>query len=121
MKIQNYKDLIVWQKSRELVKNVYIIAEKLPKHEQFGLNAQIRRCAVSVPSNIAEGHSRNSIKEYIHFLYIAFGSLAELETQLILACDIGYFSETELNTIFQQIAEIQRMITGLRKSLSPKT
>lgn len=83
--MKTYKDLIVWQKSIELVKEIYLLTEDFPKEEIYGLTSQIRRCAVSIPSNIAEGKMRTTNKEFSHFLSIAYGSGAELETQLILA------------------------------------
>lgn len=114
--IKNYKDLNVWQLSRSLVKDIYLITEELPKHEQFGLISQIRRASVSVPSNIAEGHSRTSTKDYIRFISMAIGSLAELETQLILCCDLGYVELADNQ--YEKIYELQRMLHGLRKKLN---
>lgn len=119
MEIKNYKDLKVWQKSRLLVKEIYCLTKSFPKEEQFGLTSQIRRASVSVPSNIAEGHSRTSTKDYIQFVSIAIGSLAEVETQLLLACDLGFITEAESNNSFSLIHEIQRMLHALRKSLKP--
>lgn len=88
MALNSYKDLIVWQKSYELVKLVYSLTSDLPNNEQFGLVSQMRRCAISIPSNIAEGQQRNNVKEYRQFLGIAQGSAAELETQLLLCRDL---------------------------------
>lgn len=113
--ITNHKDLEVWKKSIELSKNVYIITKKFPKEEIYGLTSQIRRAVVSVASNIAEGAARNSDKEFIHFLYISLGSLAELETQLIISKDIGYLDKIDIN-----LEEIRKMILGLIKYLKNK-
>ncbi|MDB2414959.1 four helix bundle protein, partial [Rickettsiales bacterium] len=117
--IKNYKDLNVWQKARILVKDIYNVSCNFPKNEQFGLTSQIKRSVVSVPSNIAEGHSRTSTKDYINYISISIGSLAEVETQLILAEDLGFVSNNETRIIFQNINELQRMLHGLRKSLKP--
>ncbi len=115
MPITSYKQLTVWQKSFELVRQVYVLTEKLPKHEQFGLSNQIRRCAVSIPSNIAEGQQRHSRKEYLQFLAIARGSAAELDTQLLLIESIyGLDCEKELSLL----DEVQRMLTVLTNKLS---
>lgn len=88
MKIKSYKELIVWQRSIELVEEVYKIINKLPKTEEYALSPQMRRAAIAIPSNIAEGYRRNGIKEFIQFLYIALGSSAELETQLLISAKI---------------------------------
>jgi four helix bundle protein len=118
MSLNSYKDLIVWQKSYELVKQAYKLTECLPKTEQFGLVSQIRRCAVSVPSNIAEGQQRHNIKEYKHFLGIAKGSAAELETQLLLCKDLyGKDITTQLRLLY----EVQKMLGSLNRKLVPKT
>lgn len=116
--VQSYRDLTVWQKSFELSKQVYLLTQKLPKSEQFGLSSQLQRCAVSIPSNIAEGNQRNSTKEFVQFLGIARGSVAELETQLLLVRDIyGMDVDLELGVL----REIQRMINALIKTLRAKT
>ncbi len=115
--MHNFRELKVWKKSRILVKDVYILTQKFPKAEQFGLTSQIRRSAISVPSNIAEGCGRDTKKQLSHFLEIAMGSSCELETQLLLAFDIGYLTEIELNTVVTQINKIQKMIVGFKKSL----
>ncbi len=114
----NYKDLMVWQKSISLVKTIYKIIKLLPKDELYGLSDQIRRSAVSIPSNIAEGFERNSIKEYIHFLYIALGSSSELETQLIICKEIGFIQE--IDAVTNDIDEIKKMLNGLISSLKRK-
>lgn len=109
----DYKDLIVWQKSRALVRLIYILTKKLPRDELFGLTNQIRRAVVSIPSNIAEGYSRGSNKEFIHFLRIAKGSAAEVETQLILCTDLGYLSPGEIKEAISLYDEIIRMLGAL--------
>ena len=110
-----YEQLNVWQESMNLVTEVYTIVKKLPKEELFSLSDQIRRSAVSIPSNIAEGSSRNSKKEFIQFLYIALGSLCELETQLKICINIGYLQNLE--NIFNQTEKIKKMINALISSL----
>lgn len=89
MYLKSYKELTVWQKSIELVKEIYKITNQLPKNEIYGLSIQIRRAAISIPSNIAEGHLRKNLKEYLQFLRVAYSSSAEVETQLVIAKDIS--------------------------------
>lgn len=119
MSTQSYKDLIVWQKSIELVKIVYILTKQLPKEEVYGLSSQMRRCAVSIPSNIAEGQKRNSVSEYIQFLYIANSSAAELETQLIIIKEV--YSNLDTSQCDQLLEEVQKMTAVLIGKLKPKT
>jgi four helix bundle protein len=95
-KTNTHKDLDVWKLGIELVKEVYILTRELPQNEQFGLVAQMRRCAVSIPSNIAEGAARNSKKEYLQFLYIALGSMSELETQLIISKELNFIDDSKV-------------------------
>lgn len=114
MKQQNYKELIIWQKSMKLTKDVYSLCESLSKHEKYGLTSQLQRAAVSIPSNIAEGLQRASDKEFLRFLSIAKGSSAELETQLILVKDIYGIDTGALQV---EIDEIQRMIQALKNKL----
>ena len=118
--VQNYQDLIVWQKSMELAKTVYFLVKKLPKEELFALSNQMRRAAVSIPSNIAEGHARNSTKEFLRFLAIARGSKAELETQLFLGVRVGYFVESDITTSISLLCEVGKMIFALSNSLKLK-
>ena len=115
--IKDFKDLIVWQKAMELVAEVYILVKKLPKEELFALSDQMRRAAISTPSNIAEGQGRNSSKEYVRFLAFAKGSKAELETQLLLCVKINYLNILEIETAINLIHEIGKMINALQKSL----
>ena len=117
-KIQSYKDLTIWQKSIELTKIIYTLTKSYPKEEQYGLTAQIRRAAVSVPSNIAEGHTRYGSREFTHFLYIARGSLAEIDTQSYIAQQLGYIDEQQYLSIFSKIDELQRMIFSLIDKLN---
>jgi four helix bundle protein len=103
-----------------LVKEIYLLSQAFPDSESFGLTSQIRRAIVSVPSNIAEGHSRRGLADYINFVSIAIGSLAEVETQLILAHDLGYTEQNQTEITQQKLTEVQKMLTGLRQSLQDK-
>ena len=116
MQGKNHKELLVWQKAMQLVVDVYNLIRLLPKEETYGLSDQMRRAAISIPSNIAEGNARSSQKDMVHFLYIAQGSRAELETQLELCELIGYISKERLEPVLMQTQEIGRMLSGLIKS-----
>jgi four helix bundle protein len=118
--IRSYQDLNVWQLSISLAESVYRMTATFPKHELYGLSSQMQRAAVSVPSNIAEGNSRDSTREYLHHLSIAVGSLAELETQSIIAGRLGYCAAQETDAFLTQTKEIGRMISGLQRSLKRK-
>ena len=111
--MKNYQELIVWQKSMRLVHEVYSLIRELPKEERFALGAQMRRCVVSIPSNIAEGHGRHSTQEYIHFLHVARGSLYELETQLFICMDQAYFSQAQTQASFSLCEEVGRLLNAL--------
>lgn len=113
--MKSHKDLAVWQRSLDLVSTVYSVTRTWPKEEVFGLTSQVRRAAVSVPSNIAEGAGRNSSAEFNRFLSIAQGSLAELETQLEIARRIEF--PGDIQQMQQSIDSIRRMLIGLQKSL----
>jgi four helix bundle protein len=113
-----YKDLIAWQKAMTLVRSVYELTQTWPQHEQFGLTNQVRRAAVSIPSNIAEGKGRSGIREYSHHLSVAHGSLCELETQLLIAQDLGYVVDHQCAPVLQQAAEVGRLLRGLIRSLT---
>ena len=115
--MNNFRELKVWQRSIELVKEVYQITQHHPKEEMYGLTNQIRRCSVSVPSNIAEGAGRGSSNEFNHFLSIALGSSFELETELIISNELKYITKEELALLITELNEIQKMIRGLQKSL----
>ena len=114
---QSYKDLVAWQKSMDLVVEIYRATEGFPKHELYGLTSQIRRAAVSVPSNIAEGQAHYSKPEFRHFLRHARGSLAEVETQLLIARRLNYLSQPPTDKLLNSVAEIGRILNGLIASL----
>ena len=119
--MKTFKDLMVWQKSMDLVKLVYKITKSFPVEEKFSLTSQIQRSVISIPSNIAEGKLRSTNKNFIQFLYISLGSCAELETQIIIAKDIGYIKAADFEKIQTDVNEIMKMITGLiKKLLEPK-
>ena len=118
MKTSDYKELQVWQKAMDLVVEIYKISKLLPKEEVYGISDQLRRSAVSIPSNIAEGQSRNSAKEFIQFLSIARGSLAELETQLLICIKVNMLSEDNITEAQNIITEIGKMIKGLMNNLT---
>lgn len=111
--MSSYKELSVWQKSIQLVIDIYKLTKTFPKDEIYGLVSQMQRAAVSIPSNIAEGNERNSKKEFIHFLHIARGSLAELETQLVIAEKLNYINQNQSTQILNNCHEIGKMINGL--------
>ncbi len=115
--VRSYKDLVVWQKSMALVTEVYRASQEFHKEELFGLTSQIRRAAVSVPSNIAEGHARTSKKEFQYFLSNARGSLAELETQLTIAHQLAYINGSAINQLLDRLGEVGRILSGLLSSL----
>ena len=114
MAIDSYRRLIVWQKSYQLVKDVYLLTKALPRDERFGLVSQMRRCSVSIPSNIAEGQQRNNAKEYKQFLGIARGSAAELSTQLLLVRDLY---KIDVTALLEEIEGIQKMLYALIRKL----
>ncbi len=118
MKVKSYKELIVWQKSMTAAKEVYFVVKRLPKEESFALSDQMRRAAVSIPSNIAEGYGRDSDTEFARFLKIAHGSLTELETQLILCTNIGYLSDEDITPVMNILDEIGKMISSLLTKLN---
>jgi len=116
-KIESHRDLLVWQKSMDLVEAIYRITQKLPPSEQFGLISQLRRAAVSIPSKIAEGYGRQSTGNYRQFLSISRGSLLELETQIELCVRLEYLTKVEAATIVSDITEISKMLTSLISKL----
>jgi four helix bundle protein len=118
--LNRYKELKVWQKGIELASFVYEITESYPSKEVYGLSSQSRRCAVSIPSNIAEGAGRNSNREFLHFLSISVGSIFELETQLIISQRLNYISVEKLEILTEHIEEIKNMLFGLQKSIEIK-
>jgi four helix bundle protein len=116
-----HSDLLVWQKAMDFVTEIYRITAVFPNEERFGLSSQARRAAVSIPSNIAEGHGRKATGAYLNHLSIAYGSLMELETQLQIASRLNFVSTDETTVLLAQTNEIGKMLAGLKKSLSEKT
>lgn len=110
---KHYRDMIVWQKSMDLVDEVYRLTRHLPKEEMLALAGQMRRAAISIPSNIAEGHGRQTIREFKHFLSIAKGSVAEVETQIMIGTRQNYFSDTDAEHALRLCDEIGKMLTKL--------
>jgi four helix bundle protein len=115
---KNHKDLILWQKAVELAREVHALSLSFPRHEIFGLTSQVRRAAVSVASNTAEGAARRTTKDFIAFLHIARGSLAELETQMILAVQFQYVRSGDLAPVMARIDEVGRLLNGVIKGLN---
>src|SRR3989338_4471264 len=111
--MSSFRDLTVWQKGYKLNLLVYSLTKMFPKEELFCLTSQIRRCAISIPSNIAEGHARKSKEEFIQFLYIAFGSGAELETQLQMSYDLDYIKEDDYTKTLSLLSEVMKMLNAL--------
>ena len=116
--IRSYRDLIAWQKGIELCKKVYAVSALFPDQERFGLISQVRRAAVSVPSNIAEGYGRRRKQDYVRFLDMALGSLCEAETQLILAKELGFAETDQLDSCLELVQEPGRVLFGLARSVS---
>jgi four helix bundle protein len=116
--IRSFRDLRVWQAGMDLVEQVYLLTQTFPKHEIYGLASQMQRSAVSVPSNIAEGHTREHLKEYLQHLSIARSSLAELETQLEIAARLKYCSPERLNQLLEQLDLLGRQLSTLRNALA---
>ena len=115
--MKNFKDLKVWKKAHRLTLAIYKATYRYPKDELYGLTSQIKRSSVSVPSNVAEGFRRYHSREYRQFLYIALGSAAELETQLIISNELGFIPGDKLNSILEKIDHISKMITSLINKL----
>jgi four helix bundle protein len=118
MVVRNYKELIVWQKAMDLVTVVYEATRYFPQSESFGLTQHLRRAAVSIPSNIAEGQGRQSTRDFLHFLSIAHGSLQEMETQIILTCRLDYLDENRHQSLLDRSTEVARLINGLSNSVN---
>jgi four helix bundle protein len=116
-KISDFKDLVAWQLARSLVKEIYLITKTYPNEEIYGLTSQMRRAAISIPSNIAEGFSRRGSKDYANFLSIALGSLLELETQVILSLDLDYINQANFDLVVPKITELKKVIFALRKAV----
>jgi four helix bundle protein len=112
--VRSHRDLVVWQRSIQLVKEIYRVSRYFPDTERYGLVSQLTRAAISVPANIAEGNARATRRDYAQFVSIARGSLAEVETYLIIAVELGYISSDEITALNQELDEIGRMLTALR-------
>src|SRR5438094_10578431 len=117
MTVKSYRDLKVWAKAMDLVVESYRITKLLPKAEAYGLASQIQRAAVSIAANMAEGHGRDHLGDYLRHLSMAKGSLVELETHLLIACRLSYVNNDGLESVFRQTAEVGRMLEGLSKNL----
>lgn len=115
---KKYTELNVWIEARKLVSVIYSTTKFYPKDEQFGLTAQMRRCAVSIPSNIAEGCGRNHKKDSLQFFYISRGSLYELETQLYVSCDLSYINSDQLTIVLSQLEVVRKLLNGFIKYYS---
>lgn len=113
-----YRDLIAWQRAMDFVEDVYTATKEFPKEELYGLTSQLRRAVVSIPSNIAEGQGRNSSKEFAQFLAIAYGSLREAETQILIAGRLRYLDTQRVTSLMNLAGEVGRLLNGLAKSLS---
>jgi four helix bundle protein len=116
-KSRSFRDLDVWKLAIQLVKNIYLVTQKFPAQENFGLISQVRRAAISIPSNVAEGQGRKSAKEFKQFLGFALGSTAELETQLVIAQEIGYLTSEDTSPLFLSLDRIRKMIRSLSSKL----
>ena len=118
LSVSDYRGLTAWQKSMQLAKEIYVLTKKLPKDELFGLTNQLRRAAVSIFSNIAEGNGRLSRKEYLHFLSIARGSKSEVETQLLFCVELGYLQESDIETALGLCTEVSKLLNRLITKLT---
>lgn len=118
VKVRTYQELIVWQKAMDLVEEVYDISRGFPREEIYGLTSQIRRAAVSIPSNIAEGQGRRTTPDFLRHLSIAYGSLLEVETQTLIASRLSYLAKEKCHDLFTRTAEVERLLNGLMSSLS---
>jgi four helix bundle protein len=115
---KNFKELLTWQRAMDLVEAVYLTTKTFPKDELYGLTSQMRRAAISIPSNIAEGQGRDHTKEFVHFLSVAYGSLSELETQILIAARIQYVTSQDSEKLLGLVGEVGRLLNGLSKSLN---
>jgi four helix bundle protein len=118
MAVRSYRELIAWQKAMDMVASVYEVRRRFPKEEMFALTLQVRRASVSIPSNIAEGQGRGIGKEFCHHLRIAYGSLREVETQLLIADRLGYLPVRKIDSLLEQSSEVGRLVNGLMKAVS---
>jgi four helix bundle protein len=110
--MKTFRDLLIWQKSMALVTSCYLLTNSFPREEQFSLTSQIRRCIISIPSNIAEGFGRSTNKDYHRFLTISMGSLFEFQTQLEIAYNLNYISQVDFNSIYENSREVERMLSA---------
>jgi four helix bundle protein len=117
-KTRNYRDLVVWQKGIELAKLIYPLSARFPSDERFGLTSQIRRASVSVPSNIAEGQARHTTGEFVQFISHAEGSIAEIDTQLVIAVELDFVTKKQAGPCFDLIGDERRMLNALRRRLT---
>ncbi|PIR82536.1 four helix bundle protein [Candidatus Kaiserbacteria bacterium CG10_big_fil_rev_8_21_14_0_10_59_10] len=118
--VSSHKDLIVWQKSVTLSIAIYKLTEGFPQREVYALSSQLRRCAVSIPSNISEGKARRSRKDFTHFLAIAYGSASEMETQLLIAATLGYCSQNEYEQVNSLLSEVSKMLRAMIEKLETR-
>jgi len=118
MKATSYRDIKAWQFAMKLVKEIYLLTRQWPHEELYTLTSQIRRAAISIPSNIAEGQGRRSPNDFKRFLSIAYGSLMEVECQLLISRDLGYLSKVRLETVLELTGELGRVLNGLRQSMT---
>ncbi|MDO8183605.1 MAG: four helix bundle protein [bacterium] len=121
MRTTSYKDLIVWQKAVSLSVATYELTKQFPKEELFGLTSQMRRCSISIPSNIAEGRFRGSKKDYLNFLRIAYASGAELETQIIIAKQLPFKEGIDYNKVEALLSEVMRMLNAMIRNFNPNS
>jgi len=119
-KVTSYRDLTVWQRAMDLVDVIYELTKSFPKDERFGLTAQLQRCSVSIPSNIAEGHGREHLREYVHHLSISNGSLMELETQVLIASRRRYVDVEEVKRVLGLSRVVGRLLAGLVRALKAR-
>ncbi len=118
MKLKNYQELIAWQKAMDLVEDVYKASKDFPREEVYALTSQIRRAAVSIPSNIAEGQGRRTTSDFLRHLSIAYGSLCEVETQILIAERLKYIAQVRLEDVMKRAGEVGRLLNGLMASLA---
>jgi four helix bundle protein len=118
--LKNFKELKVWEKAYQLCLDLYKATAEFPNEEKYGLSSQMRRSAISIPSNIAEGYGRKTIPDYVRCLYIAYGSTCELETQTLLSGDLNCLNEADQSSLLEKIKEVERMLMALIKSLENK-
>lgn len=121
MPVSSHRDLVAWQKAVDLTNACYAATKVFPRDERFGLTFQLQRAAVSVAANIAEGRGRGTINGFLNYLWIASGSLTELDTHLVIACRLGYLEDVRFHHLESQVEEVERMLTGLRRSLGDQS